>query len=368
MKNIENNEEYEKLIKEYKKLYKSISSDQNFNIKINDYVTLSIELLNKLKEQKEFFSDEEIENRTLIYRIIYNIIKLEIACYNKSYIIEHMLKDENDKKILEELVIEDIEIIKKSIFMEDNDKNILEEELEKRISDENYSFLNINIIRKIINCYKDERFKSCIRKKLTQANEDIEKNNNLVIQELKNYEVLLKELPNKSKNKKRHIEVIKRKIISLALSLSLFLSISIGTNTIINKEISESTTVSNNENKINPEIYIIIIALIISLFPPCGPIYLLNKLIHLVEEARKENKSIESLYYKLNFTLVNCNDMIDENVELVEFSTVLIEELTKIAEIGCASTEEKNIIRKFDELRSINDTLSLRLSKTKSYY
>lgn len=365
MINIED-EEYLKLFHKFEQLEKSTNSEQNFNVKINDYVVEAMDLLEKIKDCNGFYDDNE--KNDLIFRIIYKIIKLELICskYKKHSMLDYTLKEESCVLRLSNLIEEDVESIRLSNLVNASLSEKLVLKVEEKREEEDFSYLDKDIIIRIISCYIDEDFREYAKTDLVKTSNEIKNNNDIVKSYIENYSSKLGELTLKVSEKEKNYKNIKRRIISLVLACSLFTGIGFSASKIV-KNVSFNQVYEIEVTKNNTDIYVAIIMTIISLFPPCGPINLFYKLIKVVLDAKKENREIERVYFDIRAIIVNSSEILNNNVSLIEFGDRLTIELSKLAGFGYMTKEEINVIRKYNEIKSMDSNLQRNLTKINAH-
>ena len=362
-------EEYLKIFHRFEVLSKSIGSEQNFNVKINDYVEEAISLVNVIRGCSDFYSIEHEESNLLIYSILYDVIKLEIICSKKrsSTLLLYIQSDEFLSEKMESFILEDVSNIQKFNFITKELQNELNSAINRKRELGISSVLDKDIINRVINCYTDESFREYAKKKLISTDKDIESNNNFVKNSMERFFIYLDKLTHRVSEKEKIIKDIKKRIIALVLSICLFSGIGLGVSKV--HEIYSANN-SNGESilqTLNLDTYSYILLLIVSLFPPCGPVNLLYKLINTVKNAKEKDRSIELLYYDIRFIFLNCDDKLKDNSMLFDFSESIIRELSKLAGEGYVSIDEKKEIRHYRQLKSIDSKLCRDLNKMKNY-
>lgn len=227
LKDLKEYDEYFKLLNAYE-LIKKVEK-LNLKEKLSDeFIDNIIDFINKLRSCRFLLDDTQKKKIEEIYKSLYNILSKEILYSDDfdSKILKHLLKDEFDICMINEIVLNDIKELERGTYVNVQAFNLLKENLSFLKAQGVKNFARLDVITRILVCKNIEEVKTRFKDDLTDINEKLNENS----KNITNLKSLIGQIQEKYKYVKTNLS--KRKISESLIPLLLTISLTLGSSTL----------------------------------------------------------------------------------------------------------------------------------------
>lgn len=162
------------------------------------------------------------------YSLVYNVIKLEFICNDKSEVLTYVLDDETCILEINNLIKEEVESLTNSInnieFL-DKLKLILNKKDTNGISEH---YVSEDIFRCLVMCSDPDKVKETMISKLNSLNEKLDENINNLKSEIEKCETIFKGIRNFNDDIEEYKKDFYKRLVTLVLSGGLYLGVYVG--------------------------------------------------------------------------------------------------------------------------------------------
>lgn len=227
LKDLKEYDEYFKLLN----AYELIKKVEKLNLKeklSNEFIDNIIDFINELRSCRFILDDTQKKKIEEIYKSLYNIISKEILYSDdfNSRILRHMLEDEFDTCMINEIVLNDIKELERGTYVNVPTFNLLKENLFFLKSQGVKNFARLDIITRILICKNIEEIKTRFKDDLTDINKKLDETS----KNINNSASLIKQIQEKYDYVKTNLS--KRKISESLIPLLLTISLTLGSSTL----------------------------------------------------------------------------------------------------------------------------------------
>lgn len=227
LKDLKEYDEYFKLLN----AYELIKKVEKLNLKeklSNEFIDNIIDFINELRSCRFILDDTQKKKIKEIYKSLYNIISKEILYSDdfNSRILSHMLEDEFDTCMINEIVLNDIKELERGTYVNIPTFNLLKENLFFLKSQGVKNFARLDVITRILVCKNIEEIKTRFKDDLTDINKKLDETS----KNINNSASLIKQIQEKYDYVKTNLS--KRKISESLIPLLLTISLTLGASTL----------------------------------------------------------------------------------------------------------------------------------------